>query len=127
MTLIQRYLFEALGGYAGVSALIGTRIYPDVAPQGVARPFVVWQEIFTQQQNNLGGSVETSGLTNYLIQVTCWATSGTLAREVDAQVRLAMIAATSFKSLLSNARAMDYEPDTKLHGHQSDFSVWLRT
>ena len=127
MTLIQSAVFAALGGYAGLSARIGARIYPDIAPQGVATPFAVWQEVSLVQANSMAGSAETSGLSNYTIQVTCWAKTGTLAREVDQEVRNAMIAASGFKSLLRDNRALGYEADTKLHGIQSDFSVWLKT
>lgn len=127
MIAIQQKVFETLGGFAGLSAAVGTRIYPDIAPQEVARPFVVWQEIFTDPMNNLGGSVESNGLTNFLIQVTSWATTATLARDVDLQARLAMIAATQFKSLLRDSRSLGFETDTKLFGIQSDFSVWLKS
>lgn len=127
MIAIQSAIYSALGQYAGVSALVGTRIYPDVADQDCARPFIVWMELETEQMNSLAGSVESSGLTNYLIEITSWAVSRTASRELDAQVRLAMIAATSFKSLLSNAQTLGQEPDTKLFGYQSDFSVWLKT
>lgn len=127
MIALQQKVYETLGGFAGLSAAVGARIYPDIAPQGVARPFVVWQEIFTDPMNNLGGSVESSGLTNFLIQVTSWATTATLARDVDLQARLAMIAATQFKSLLRDSRSLGFEMDTKLFGIQSDFSVWLKS
>lgn len=132
MTLIQRLMFETLGGYAGVADLVGARVYPDVAPQGVARPFLVWQEVTLQQANDMSGSVQSGGLDNYLIQVTSWAEGSgergaTKARELDAQGRLAMIAATGFKSLMRDSRSLGYEQDTKLYGHQTDYSVWLKT
>lgn len=128
MTLIQRLIFEALSGHAQLAELVGSRVYPDVAPQDIGRvPYVVWQEISETQANDLNGSAETGGLNNYRVQITSWAGKGTLAREVDAKVRLAMIAASGFKSLLQDSRAMPYEPETKQHGKQSDFSVWLKT
>jgi hypothetical protein len=127
MVPIQQKIYEALAGFAALSALVGTRVYPDIAPQDVARPFVVWQEISLQQMNDMSGSAESSGLSNYHIQVTSWAAKATDARDLDKQVRLAMIAASAFKSLLNDSRAMPYESDTKLFGTQSDFSVWLKT
>lgn len=127
MATIQQAMYESLGGFAGISALVGARVYPDIAPQDVARPFVVWQEINTEQMNSLAGSVESGGLTNYLIEATCWAATGAGARNLDAQVRAAMIAATQFKSVLSDGQSLGFDPDTKLYGYQSDFSVWLRS
>lgn len=127
---IQSAVYNALAGHAGLSALIGARVFPDVAPQNTAKPYCVWSEVSLVQANNMGGSVESGGLDNYRISVTSWATASdrgaTKARETDGQVRLAMIAATGFKSLLVDSRAMGYEEDTKLHGVQSDFSIWLK-
>lgn len=122
-------MFSALSGYAGVSALVGSRCYPDVAPQDVARPFVVWQEISLIPTMDMNGTAESNSLNNYRIQVTSWATKATSARDLDAQVRLAMnaVAASVFKALLTDSRSLGFEPDTKLFGIQSDFSVWLKT
>lgn len=128
---IQSAVYATLAGHAGLAALVAARIYPDVAPQGTVTPYAVWQEISVVPMNDMAGSVETGGLMNYRIQVTSWAKGSdrgaTKAREVDGQVKLAMIAATGFKSLLIDSRALPFEADTKLHGFQSDFSVWLRT
>lgn len=127
MTLAED-LFAALGQYAGLNALVGARIYPDVAPQGVAVPYVVWQEISDLEVNDLGGSsAESGGLDQYRVQVTCWAATGTQARAIRKQVRAAMAASALFRSIQIDARSAGFEPDTKLYGAQSDFSVWHRT
>lgn len=124
---IGQALYETLGQFAGLSALVGTRIFPDEAPQGASRPYVVWGEVSLVQASDLNGSAESGGLNNYRIDVTCYAVKAIDAREVDHQVRLAMEAATQFKSLLMDARSLEFEADTKLFSMQSDFSVWLKT
>lgn len=121
---VQSDIFTALGNYAGLSAMVGVRIYPDVADQEAITPRLVWQEIAGIPQNGLDGH---NSLDNYRIQVTSWATKGTTARNVDEQVRLAMAAATAFKSICVDVRSLGFEPETKLYGVQSDFSVWWRT
>ena len=123
---VQSDIFTTLGNYANLSAFVAARIYPDVAPQdiGAAVARVVWQEISDVPQNGLSGH---NSLDNYRIQVTSWANSGTLSRRVDEQVRAAMAAASAFSSLCVDNRSLGYEPDTKLHGIQSDFSIWWRT
>jgi len=40
--MIGAAIYSILSGNVGVSALIGTRIYPDIAPQNVAYPFAVY-------------------------------------------------------------------------------------
>lgn len=131
MTPIQTAIFTTLGQFAGLNALVGARIFPDVAAQDAIPPRVVWQEISEVQPADLGGTSETASLKNCRVQITSWAKDSgrgaSIARDVDYQVRLAMQQASLFKSILVDARALPYEPDTKLHGMQSDFSVWLKT
>lgn len=127
MISLQSLLFTALSGFAGLSALVGSRVYPTVAPQEVAKPYVCWQEYALILANNMSGSAGVGKGDNYKVQVTSWALTGTLARDVDAQVQAAIVAATGFKGLHLDTRALDYEPDTKLHGYQSDFSIWILT
>jgi hypothetical protein len=124
---IQAEIFSALGNYPALATLVGTRIYPDEAPQAAAKPFVVWQEISDQESNDLSGSAETGGTHNYRIQITYWAADQTKSRDGAKQVRLAMSAAAGFKSLHLDTRSLGKDEPTKSYGMQSDFSVWLRT
>ena len=128
MIALQSSMFSTLAGFAGLSALVGARIYPEIAQQQATKPYVTWAEIsFVGTPAIDVGTRETSGLNNYRIQVSSWAVKAGTVRDVDAQVRLAMQAATLFKSLIVDARSLDYEPDTKLFGFATDFSVWLKT
>jgi hypothetical protein len=40
--MIGAAIYTILSGNVGVSALIGTRIYPDIAPQNAAYPFAIY-------------------------------------------------------------------------------------
>lgn len=128
---IQSAIFTALAGNAGLAARVGQRIYPGGnAPQGVAKPYVTWQEISEVPASSVDGGTPATNTINYRIQINTWASGldgATTARDVDALVRAAMAAASAFKSLVLDARSLDYEPDTKLYGYSTDFSVWLRT
>jgi hypothetical protein len=124
---IQTLMYSSLAGYAGLAALAGARVYPDIAPQNCLKPYAVWQEIALTPTADLSGTAESNSLNNHLVQVSCWASTAKEARDLDAQVRLAMNAATGFKSLLRDSRSAGYEQDTKSFGIQSDFSVWLKT
>lgn len=130
MTALQSAVYAALAGYNGVNGLVGTRVYPGSAPQGVARPYIVWDEISQVNATSLSGSKSGStGLLNARVQVTCWCAGedgGTKVRELDAQVQLAMESASAFRCTLIEGRSLGREPDTKLFGFQSDFSVWLK-
>jgi hypothetical protein len=120
---IQSDLFAALGQYAGLSALVGTRIYPDVAPEDVVRPYVVWQEVATVPVNGIDGH---HSLNNYRIQIVSLDTTALRARAVAVQVRAAMAAAIAFKSIEVDFGTADFEVGSKVFGMRSDFSVWYR-
>lgn len=127
MTAIQQAIFSALAGYSGVSDLAGARVYPDEAPASPAKPYLVWDEISDNEENDLSGSAETGGKHNYRIQITSWDVDQTKAREMNKQVKLAMLSASGFKSLHLDTRSLGRDQDTKLYGMQSDFSVWITT
>ena len=120
-------MFETLGQFAVLANLVGVRIYPDQAPQETAKPYVVWQEISGGPVNDLGGSASSSSLEMFRVQVTSWALTRNAAITVRAQVRLAMEAATQFKSNVMDMRSLGKDAETKLNGAQVDFSVQLNT
>lgn len=127
MSTLEQILFSQLGSHAGLSDLVGARIYPDVAPRGVAKPYVVWQEISGMPMVDTDGS---GGLTYYRVQISAWALSAASARAVMTQVLDAMNSAAgasprTYRSLVvePGVRSAGFEFDTKLHGKQCDFSV----
>ena len=127
MTALENSVYAALGQFAALSALVATRIYPDIAPQGVAKPYVVWEEISSVPIADLDGSGDDSAAMDVeRIQVACWAGTAARAREVAIQARLAMAAASQFKSRLVDSRML-FDPETKLRAVQQDFLLWLKT
>ena len=118
-------IFNTLGGHAGLSGLVGVRIYPDVAPIGVATPYVVWSEVGNSPMNNMAGG--TPDMNNYRVQVVSLAATALQARNVADQVRAAMAAATEFKSLEVDFASTDFEDGSKVYGVRVDFSIWYRS
>lgn len=43
-------LFSLMDGDAGLTALVASRIYPDVAPSQVGKPYIVYQRISTHRE-----------------------------------------------------------------------------
>jgi hypothetical protein len=119
---IAASLFNTLGGHAGLSTLVGARVYPDIAPMGVASPYVVWSEVGNAPQNNLSGAAPDTH--NYRVQVVALAATALQARNVAAQIRLAMAAATEFKSIEVDYASTDFEEGSKVFGVRVDFSIW---
>ena len=73
-----------LKGMEAVSDLVGTRVYPTKAPQGVALPYVVYQLISRVPVNHSTGATQTNF---QRIQVSCWAEDYDGALALAAAVR----------------------------------------
>lgn len=127
MTTLAEELFTAIAGDSAVKVVVGTRVYRTQARQATARPFIVWQTVTEADVMDLDGTPATGGLQNPRIQVTSWAEKSTDADALDRLVRAAMAAASAFKSLKVDHRDLPFEPDTRLYGSQTDFSLWRST
>lgn len=69
---------------ASAAALVGTRVYPVLAPQNVAYPCLTWQRISRTEVDSLQGP---SGYADVRIQVDCWAKTYSQARALAKAVR----------------------------------------
>ena len=63
-------LYEQLKDNAGISALVGTRVYHSVAPESATRPFIVFQQIGGDHVHDMSGA---SGLARRDIQIAYYA------------------------------------------------------
>jgi hypothetical protein len=116
--MIEEDIYSDLSGFAGLSALISTRIYPLRMPQGGTFPAVVYTRVSGSRINNLDGE----NIQNPRFQVDCWAESYSAAKAVAAQVESAF-AAASFTSVLIADRD-DRDDTTEIYRVSMDFSVW---
>lgn len=83
-------LYAVLSGAAGLTALVGNRIYPDAIPEGAALPAVVYARASTDPVLSVSGHkfAETARLT-----VSAWATTRTAAAAAGDQIEAALLAA----------------------------------
>lgn len=83
---INEALYSYLSTYAGLSALISTRIYPDILPQDPTYPAITYSDVSEDE-------VETFNTPNTLIgptiQFTCWGETRASTKAVAKQLRLA--------------------------------------
>lgn len=108
--------------FAVLSPLVGDRVYPDVAPEGTARPYLTYQQVGGRSLNYLGGSIP--GKRNARIQVNAWADTRLAASELSEQAEDALRLAPGLQAEVLGARVSIFEEDTKLRGARQDFSVW---
>ena len=113
--MIQQQIFALLSG----ATEAGTRVFPLVAPDGVPRPYIVYQRVSAISENVLSGD---AGLTNTRFQIDVYGDTYAQAQTVGAAV-IALMAGWSVQNV--NLMAQDFfEPDTKLHRCSMDFSIW---
>lgn len=91
MADFQSDLFTALSGYAGLSTLVGNRIYPNGAPQDPATPFIVYYEFATPREQTMSCDIAVS---KPRIQYSIYGTSYHQVLDVAAALRSALDAST---------------------------------
>jgi hypothetical protein len=129
MGTIDTALFTRMSTFAGLSALIGTRIYPAPAAQDVAGDYVTIQQISGPRQYAMGGA---TGLVDARFQVDCWSGSSVGVRALAEQVRLALShyhgtsdSVTVDLVLLENEQKL-YDEEAELHRVIHDYVVSYR-
>lgn len=109
--MIQSDLFAAL------SATFATRLYPVIAPQGVARPFGVYNRV-----SAIPATIHADGAIETRIQIDVYADT------YSAAVTLADSTATAIKNAGFSSVQMnavdEYESNTKLFRVILEFTFW---
>jgi hypothetical protein len=130
--IIEEALFAHLTSDSDVSALVGTRVYPLVAPQDAELPLLVYQRISTPRVRSQSGP---SGLAHPRFQITARATSVSQLRDLANKVRIAL---DGFKGVMGGASGVNvgaifqdnerdgYGETTMEYSVQMDFIIWHR-
>lgn len=84
--VIETALYNYLSSYAGLSALVSSRIYPLVMPQTPTLPVVVYQQVSGPRVHAMGND---PGIMDARYQFACWASAHDDAAAVAQQIRLA--------------------------------------
>jgi hypothetical protein len=82
--MIESALRTRILGDAGISALIGTRIFPLILPQATSFPALTYQRISGERMHSHDGP---SGLAGPRIQIDTWATSYIGAKQLADLIR----------------------------------------
>lgn len=121
--MVEELLYSCLKNCAGLSALVGDRIYPVRAPQGVTAPFCVYTKISNNRQYAMGGYANVQ---RHRFQVSCYGATYSSAKNVAAQVTAALEAwvANEIKAAFAINEIDMYEKDTGLYHIPVDFYIW---
>lgn len=107
-------LHSRLTTHAGTSALVGTRVYPVIAPQNAQYPCIVYQRISGTEQ------MGTTQIREARYQLSCWGETFASAQAVATQVRAALEEWSIYGGgvFVRMARIVnegdDYEPDERI-------------
>ncbi len=129
---IEEALYSYLKGYAGLAALVSTRIYPLILPQDSTFPAVTYQRISGPRIHTMGND---PGLAYPRFQVSCWGKTYASAKAVAAQVIAALQNQRNTTwggtggvmvqaSILESDRDL-YEPDTQVYHVPVDVTIWF--
>jgi len=104
---IETDLYTTLSGNAGLSALVSTRIYPNLVPPNTANPCIDYSTVAESRVDTLAG---ISDMRRSMIQISCHADTYASAKGVAEAV---------FSALDGNGyleSAVDYyDPGTQTH------------
>jgi len=106
-----------------LQALTAGRVYPDVAPENAARPYITYQQFGGEALNFVDAARPSKR--NAHFQVSVWADTRLAASTVAAQVEDALRAAPALETtVLGSLMALNDEV-TKLRGTAQSFSFWV--
>lgn len=114
---IEAQVFQAL------HQLVDGRVYPDLAPAGAARPYIVYQQVGGDSVNFLDRTI--SSKRNSRMQVCAWAEARIEASTLIEQAELALRAVTALQATALGAPVATYDEETESRGARQDFSLWM--
>lgn len=83
----EAVLRTALVGNTSVTAMVGTRIYPLLAPKTAALPFITWRRSGISREHTLAGPM---GVPNVSVEMQSFAATYEDVRQVADRVRLVL-------------------------------------
>ncbi len=126
MAVVEEAIYSRLSTHAGVSALVGSRIYPSLMPQNVTLPALTYIKVAGPRVSAM--SIDT-GVARPRFQVSCWSQTYSQAKALAAQVRAALQRWRGTESgVVIQASFMEneidlYDNETELHHVALDFEI----
>jgi len=131
MTVIDEGIIAYLKSLAGITALVGDRVYGMRIPQGATLPCINVQRISTPRIVTMDSSGATGDLISPRFQINAWALTQASTKAIADAVRAGLhgktgsIGGVTISAALANEEAPTWEPDGELYRCRSDYLVWL--
>lgn len=109
---------------AALAGLVGGRLYPNLAPEAAAVPYIVFQQV--------GGAAvtyerdEVVNLRNGRFQIAVWSDRYQEAVSISQQAEAALITTADLQARPIGALVARVEANPRRHGAMQDFTIWDR-
>jgi hypothetical protein len=110
---------------AALFALLKTqcdRVFPDIAPEETALPYVTFQGIGGVSMRNMDNT--TGNKRNTLMQISVWSASRIASLDMVRSIEDALCASTNFIAVPQGEPLSMYEEDPEIYGCLQRFSIW---
>lgn len=121
--MIESALYTRLTTYAPLTALISTRTYPVVAPQGTTLPYCVYRKVSPGRRYTMDGY---AGIQRPRMQVSCYGATYGQAKGVAAQLIAAVESWAGVESAWVENEVDFYDKDTNTYHVPVDFFAWYK-
>lgn len=98
------------------------RVFPDVAPNNTAKPWVTWQALGGESLGYLDNTASDKRQT--LMQINAWATTRMQALQIIRDIETLMRASGAFIASPQGEAISVYETDTLLYGCIQRFEIF---
>lgn len=131
MATLDEGLYTYLSTFAGLTALVSTRVYAYKIPQGATLPAVTFQRISTARSLTHDTSGAGGDLSSPRFQFDAWATTYSSAKAIANQLRAALngkkgtiATGVSINAALVEDERPSYEPETNIYQISCDYFIW---
>ena len=118
----KQALYDRLRTYAGLTALVGDRIFPANAGQGISTPYITYQKISPGRQYAMGGYV---GMQKTRFQISCFADLPE-DNELVAEQVIAALESWPNVAVYQDGEGDAYEQSTEKYHIPLDFIIWYQ-
>ena len=113
---IEQTLYDTLRNDGTVAGLVSTKIYPNVAPDNAAAPYIVYQLIVGTAHNQLVGA---PGSERKVLQLSCISSSYSNAKAIAVACKSAINGTVGYMT----SEGDDYFAQTEEHRVRLDFAL----
>lgn len=132
--VLEEALVSYLSGFAGLTALISTRVYGMRIPQDATLPCLTVQRISTPRELTHDSSGASGDLAHPRFQFDAWGETQAAVKPITDQVRAALNGKQgsigtapnnlTIQAGLVDDEAPEYDPETNLYHSRSEYIIW---